>query len=234
MSFKEFRKKIKACKKEIKTSKNENKLCKICDFKHNNNDPFYFNCKSPEKVKCLIITEQPRKREDQLNFSEDSVKNDLKNPDNIRSDTIKWISENFKPLFSYSIINESGVYYWTHHTKCPSQIRKHCSKCFNKWFKENEELKLFTNLTTIISIGAVAYKGIVSISDNPNDHTFYDYFWNEIEINVKKKILEDELKIKIGNKDYTFLALPHPSCKSPLSHLLIRFKFLIDWIKNEL
>ena len=232
MSFKEFRKKIKACKKEIKTSKNENKLCKICDFKHNNNDPFYFNCKSPEKVKCLIITEQPRKREDQLNFSEVSVIDDLTNPDNIRSDTIKWISENFEPLLSNSIINESGVYYWTHHTKCPSHISEHCPKCFKKWFKE--ELKIFKNLSAIISIGAVAFNGIVSISEKNKLDKSYNYLGKEIQMMIKDKSSEYDLNITIDGNDYSLLALPHPSGVNPLSYLLHIFNPLIDWIKNEL
>jgi len=214
MKFEEFRKEIKSCK--------------ICTFKNRHNDPFYFKCKSPEKVKCLIITEQPK--EDKNNsVNDEPSKNDLELN---RNSTTGKLIEIFGETFKNSIINESSVYYWTHHTKCPSRKREPRNRCINEWFKK--ELKLFPNLSSIITFGAKPYSKIVSISNNLNDNTFYDYFWKEIEMIVQKKFSKDDLKITIDCEDYTFLALPHPSGVSPLSHLLIKFERIITWIKNEL
>ncbi len=209
----------------------EIKSCEICTFIQRHNEPFYFRCKHPEKVKCLIITEQPRKREDQPNFSEVSVINDLQLNNN-RRNTIGKIAKIFGTSFTNSIINESGVYYWTHHTKCPSHRSEPSKKCFDKWFKEEKELKLFPNLSTIISIGAVAFNEIVSISDNPNVKS-YNYLWKEIEMIVKDKFSKEDLQITIDCNEYTFLALPHPSGVSPLSHLLQKFvPIIIELIKE--
>ncbi|MCK4654384.1 MAG: hypothetical protein KAT74_06165 [Candidatus Cloacimonetes bacterium] len=216
MNFEEFRDKIKSCN--------------ICNnFKNKHTDPLYFNCKSPENVKCLIITEQPK--EDKYNFiNEESVKNDLLLNNNKGSTSGRLINI-FGKTFAKSIIDESGVYYWTHHTKCPSRERGYRKKCINEWFKK--ELKLFSNLSSIISLGTEPYRGIVSTSDNLKNVNFYDYFWDEIEMIITNNFSKDKLNIIIDGKNYNFLALPHPSSANPLSNLLKRFNSIIEWIKKE-
>lgn len=217
MNFEEFRNKIKSCN--------------ICNFKNKHTDPLYFKCKSPENVKCLIITEQPK--EDKNNFiNEKSVKNDLSSQlKNNKGSTRGWLIDIFDETFSKSIIDESGVYYWTHHTKCPSRKREYREKCINEWFQN--ELNLFSNLSTIVSFGTEPYRGIISTSDNLNNIKFYDYFWDEIEMIITNNFSKDKLNIIIGGKNYKFLALPHPSSANPLSNLLKRFDSIIEWIKKE-
>ena len=204
--------------------RNEIKSCKACTFNKKHNAPFYFKCKSPEKVKCLIITEQPK--EDVYNSVDDEpLINNLK----LKNSTTGRLIEVFGETFKNSILNKSNLYYWTHHTKCPSRGREPKDKCINKWFKH--ELQLFPNLSTIITFGAKPYRKIVSHSENLNKGDFYNYFWKEIKMIVNIIFLEDELKIVIDGKIYTFIALPHPSGVSPLSHLLKEFKPIISWIK---
>jgi len=205
------------------------KECKECGFKDNHSPPLYFNCTEPEKIHCLIITEQPKEREGN-SLTENSLKEDLKQSGT--STTRQWLIKTFsEPSFKDGIINETGPYYWTHHTKCPSGKREIKKKCPAKWFKE--ELLSFPNLKIIISLGTESFRGVADISDNFKKVDFYEYFWKEVETTVKEEFKKSGVMLRFNNKDILYLALPHPSRKNPLSNLLPKLDPIINWFKKE-
>jgi len=218
----------------MKTNNFENfrkliKDCKECDFKNKHSEPFYFNNFNPSIVKCLVVTEQPKESKDIIN--EELAKKDLKSQlNNNKGSTRGWLINIFEETFANSIIMESGKYYWSHHTKCPSSKREFKEKCLKLWFEK--ELLLFENLSHVISFGAESFRGIVNLSKNYYSYDFYDYFWNEIEMIVKEEIINEKLTINLFGKDYLYLALPHPSSANPLSNMLKKFNYLIEHFKN--
>jgi len=109
MNFIAYRKKIKNCNYNCKLDKNDDNL------------PIFFECKKPEKVKYLVITEQPKISTDDFK-GEGTFKNDLRNIEYLSEKSmIKGLVNLLGSKFKESVLNDEGEFYWTHHTKCPSR-----------------------------------------------------------------------------------------------------------------
>jgi len=204
------------------------KNCKLCRFKKNHSFPIFFNCKTPDSVKYLVITEQPKemneKAVDENTFIE-NVKNVYVKKNNKTKDHIARIFDMGSKMFSKSLQNASGPFYWTHHTKCPSSASERKDICMEHWFLE--EIKQFKNLKTIFCFGSPAYNGLLSIAKK--QAKYYDIIWREIEMVVKDDYNDELLKIIIDNRSIMLIVLPHPSPANPLSHFLKYMSSIINY-----
>jgi uracil-DNA glycosylase len=212
MSFDSLRKSIKSC---------DNK----CKLSAKNSEIFYFKSNNPDEVKILIVTEQPK--EDKNGIIKDEYSAEDLTSKSVKIKMVSTLTDIFKMDFENMLLGKNSKYYWTHHTKCPSMIREYQEACMVKWFKK--ELDVFTNLKTIISFGTKAFQGITGLSENQRENSFYNYFWNEIEIIINKSLSKSNLRLVIDRREYYFLCLPHPSGVNPLSNLLDKFNPLINW-----
>ena len=207
------------------------KECKGCIVKGKNSPVLHFECKDPDSVKILVVSEQPKEYNGSP-ITEDSIKKVLKNEDK-GSHTISKIAELFSPDYKSSIINENGKYYWTHQTKCPSSLKSPKPKCSRLWLKK--EITLFTNLMSIVAIGEKAYASIVEISDNLDNKKFSEYLWEEFEIIILGNRLDyidvGQTQVSINNKKYHYIVLPHVST-TPLRAFIPYLKPLIKTIED--
>ena len=202
--------------------------CKKCSFKDKKAEPLYFNCNDPKLVKILVITEQPKRRE---NIStENNIVNFLRYPsaEEKRSKTRKTLLELFKEEFITSITGGEGRYYWTHHTKCASRKREIRNDCPKLWYLK--ELSIFVNLTLLITFGTKSYEALGL------NNSFYECFWSEIESLIKGTFLLDnnDFVVTQNDKEYFHIALPHPSAANPLSHFIPYFSKAITGIINKI
>ena len=191
-------------------------LCSIenCIFDKNthNKKPLYLNHKDPDKVRILIVTEQP-KIINNRDFSKDFY------DDVSKVTTYKDLVAILGEEFNKSIKNSNGSFYWTHHTKCPSKRREPQNICAEAYI--TKELEVFKNLRLVISFGAYSYNFFQSSLLN-TDKTLIDEFYDLL----KEQILKEEVNIETQAnhlKDYpqiVFLPLPHPSKANPLGHLI--------------
>ena len=131
------------------------------------------------------------------------------------SKTVVAMKDLFGEDFVDSIKNKNGMFYWTHHTKCPHPKREPRDKCASRFLKT--ELQSFPNLKIVITLGGKATESIVKCC-------------NAKKINVAESLFSllrelcgrnvERITIDISNKQVLFLPLPHPSPANPLNYFL--------------
>ncbi len=204
--------------------------CNVVDCKlhkciqEKNIEPIQLQHSSAQDVRIVIVTEQPKILKNK------KVRNDNFWESVSSTSTLKNLEKILGKDFSESIQKENGVFYWTHHTKCPSEKRLPQNVCAQKYL--HDELLCFENLKLVISFGSTSFNYIVKeIMKEESDKKMTDYFYelltenialeNDCDIQKKDKVFPD-------NKSIKFLALPHPSSANPLSALIPKIKNLIN------
>jgi len=219
--------------------KEQIKGCRECHVKNNHSPPLLFSCTEPRKVKCFIISEQPKEYKEKNYIDEELLKEHLKklllqqNKNNKK--LIDWLVITFGEDFVTSIKNDNGLYYWTHQTKCPSRERQCKSRCSDKWLCR--EIETFLNLKCVIALGAEAYRGVAYQTKGPKQikhMSYYDYLWKEIETIILNRNILKEMMVKIGNSEVLFIALPHPSGANALNNFLPNLNPLLQCAIKEI
>ncbi|MEO0262530.1 MAG: hypothetical protein ABIM62_02285 [candidate division WOR-3 bacterium] len=172
-----------------------------------------------EKIKTMVITEQPYKGVSKNTKSTSDIHWEKKN-------SIPWkLKELLGAEFKESIENGDGRFYWTHFIKCPGNFRKgrkgkiYREGCADKFLEE--EIKELQP-DHIISVGALGSSWLIKKYKDKNKD-WREYLWQQI---VDKKTV----KIKINGKEIPVIFLPHPSGNNPLGWFIAQK--LKDFIKK--
>ena len=193
------------------------KNCRECIPANCHCPPLHFECKSPDKVKILVISEQPMETDNVI--TEDTIKEYLQGKRR-GSPTISDIANLFSEKYINSILRDEGTFYWTHHTKCPSSKGKSTqNKCPKKWLYK--EITAFSNLKYIITIGSSAHEAIMQLAGCDPD--LINTLWKEFESVILNKYDVKKINaniINIHGKEFDYISLPHTTGQNPLSYFI--------------
>lgn len=165
-------------------------------------------------IKIMVITEQPRLDRVNREMLKTALQEDPKN-------SIPWrLKELLGDEFCKSIINENGIFYWTHYIKCPGEFRKSekkidIDKCADMYLeREIEHIKP----SLIISIGGRCSSWILkrfksSLSYGNED--WREHIWRELTT-------KEKTKIKVNDIDIQVIFLIHPSERSGIGWFIDR------------
>jgi uracil-DNA glycosylase len=186
--------------------------CRLCidniDCKHK----LIFNNTDTNKVKIIIISEQPKLNKTDL-CSDEMLHEVIKNSSITGKNKISTRDEIYKmfPGLEDSIREENGKYYWTHYTKCASIISKPQKRCALTWIKK--EIECFKEAKCIIVFGAKAYSIINNIFRIGLKYD--EYIW---EI-IKNTVLAKDYS-QFRHNGILIFVLPHPSKRNGFSIIL--------------
>jgi uracil-DNA glycosylase len=199
-----------------------------CFGKKTRINPIVFSM-PPDEIKIMVITEQPRgdrvKKEDLKRAFHEGPRNSIP----------QRLGELLGDQFHESVKNENGMFYWTHHIKCPGEFRKlknkmgiDIDKCADTFLmKEIEYIKP----SLIVSVGGKCGSWILKTFKDPlayKNNDWREHLWREIS---ERKIT----KIRAGDTDVQVIFLVHPSERSGIGwYIDKKLKDMIDKTINKI